>query len=151
MNSTTAQAYAEMRNNLPGDTHFPSAPAKNKRPIIFETLTNIVPMSAPQAKVALWEDMVLRIITVYKLMHGVFFVAVGFGLLRLRHYNVVEILNNYVVVPYHLNPESRFVDWLLQEAETVTSHRLSILGYAAFFYAALFLTEGIGLYPVIHC
>src|SRR5271156_3326562 len=100
-------------------------------------------MSAPPAKVALWEDIVLRAIAVYKLFHGLFFIAVGFGLLRLRHHNVVEFVNTYVILPYHLNPESRIVDWLLKEAETVTAHKLSFLGYAAFFYAALFLTEGI--------
>jgi len=103
-------------------------------------------MSAPQAKVALWEDIVLRTIAVYKLLHGLFFIGVGFGLLKLRHHNVVDFLNTYVILPYHLNLESRIVDWLLDKAQTITSHKLSILGYAAFFYAALFLAEGIGLY-----
>ncbi|MCE0498569.1 MAG: DUF2127 domain-containing protein [Methylacidiphilales bacterium] len=103
-------------------------------------------MSAPQAKVALWEDVVLRTIAVYKLLHGLFFIGVGFGLLHLRHHNIVEFLNTYVILPYHLNPESRLVDWLLDKAQEVTSHRLTIAGYAAFIYAALFLVEGIGLY-----
>jgi len=97
-------------------------------------------------KVALWEDVVLRIIAIYKLLHATFFIAVGFGLLRLRHHNVVQFLNDYVVIPYHLNPESRIVDWLLDQASNLTSHRLAFLGYAAFFYAALFAAEGIGLY-----
>jgi uncharacterized membrane protein (DUF2068 family) len=103
-------------------------------------------MSAPQAKVALWEDVVLRTIAIYKLFHGFFFIAVGFGLLKLRHHNVVDFLHDYIILPYHLNPESRFVDWVLDQAQSVSSHKLSILGYAAFFYAALFLAEGVGLY-----
>jgi len=103
-------------------------------------------MSAPQTKVALWEDVVLRTIAVYKLIHALFFIALGFGLLRLRHHNPVDFLYNYIILPYHLNPESRMIDWVLDEAQTLTSHKLSILGYAAFFYAALFLAEGIGLY-----
>jgi uncharacterized membrane protein (DUF2068 family) len=103
-------------------------------------------MSASQTKVALWEDVVLRTIAVYKLFHALFFIAVGFGLLRLRHHNPVDFLYHYIILPYHLNPESRMIDWVLEEAQTLTSHKLSILGYAAFFYAALFLAEGIGLY-----
>ena len=105
-------------------------------------------MSAPtaQVRVAPWEDFVLRLIAVYKLAHAVFFTAVGFGLLKLRGHNVVEFLNTYVVIHYHLNPENRVVDWLIIEADKLTSHRLLLLGYAAFFYAALFAAEGIGLY-----
>ena len=40
-------------------------------------------MSAPATRVAPWEDFVLRLIAIYKLLHAVFFTAVGFGLLRL--------------------------------------------------------------------
>jgi uncharacterized membrane protein (DUF2068 family) len=107
-------------------------------------------MSAPTNRVAPWEDFVLRLIAVYKLFHALFFIAVGFGLLRLRHHNVVEVLNTYVIIPfndyvYHLTPENRLVDWLLVQAEKVSPHMLLLAGWAAFFYAALFAAEGIGL------
>ena len=103
-------------------------------------------MSAPITRVAPWEDFVLRLIAVYKLLHAVFFTAVGFGLLKLRGHNVVDFLNAHLIIPYHLNPESRIVNWVLDRADMLTSHRLLLLGYAAFFYAALFAAEGIGLY-----
>ena len=103
-------------------------------------------MSAPTTRVAPWEDFVLRLIAIWKLLHAVFFTAVGFGLLRLRHHNVVDFLNAHIIVPYHLNPESRFVDWLLAQGEKVSPHMLLLAGWAAFFYAALFAAEGIGLY-----
>ncbi len=102
-------------------------------------------MSASQTRVAPWEDFVLRLIACWKLLHAVFFTAVGFGLLRLRHHNVVEFLNTNIIVPYHLNPEGRFVDWVLAKAEVLAPH-IVLLGWAAFFYAALFAAEGIGLY-----
>src|ERR1700677_390239 len=102
-------------------------------------------MSAPITRVAPWEDFVLRLIAVYKLLHAVFFTAVGFGLLKLRGHNVVDFLNAHLIIPYHLNPESRIVNWVLDRADMLTSHRLLLLGYAAFFYAALFAAEGIGL------
>jgi uncharacterized membrane protein (DUF2068 family) len=103
-------------------------------------------MSAPTTRVAPWEDFVLRLIAIWKLSHAVFFTAVGFGLLKLRGHNVVDFLNDYIILPYHLNPENREINWLLDKADDLTSHRLLLLGYAAFFYAALFAAEGIGLY-----
>ena len=103
-------------------------------------------MSSPTNRVAPWEDFVLRLIAIYKLLHAVFFISVGFGLLKLRHHNVVEVLNHYVIIPYHLNPEDQFVDWLLGQAAKVSPHMLFLLGWAAFLYAALFAAEGIGLY-----
>jgi len=103
-------------------------------------------MSAPANRVAPWEDVVLRAIAIWKLSHAILFSAAGFGLLQLRHHNVVEVLNHYVIIPYHLNPEDRLVDWLLAQAEKVSPHMLVLAGWAAFFYAALFFAEGIGLY-----
>jgi len=103
-------------------------------------------MSVPSnTRIAPWEDFVLRIIAIYKLLHATFFTAVGLGLLRLRGHNVPEFLHTYIIIPYHL-PEDRLINWLLDEADTLTSHKLLLLGYAAFFYAALFAAEGIGLY-----
>jgi uncharacterized membrane protein (DUF2068 family) len=103
-------------------------------------------MAAPTNRVAPWEDFVLRLIAVYKLIHALFFIAVGLGFLRLRGHNVVDFLNDHFIIPYHLNPEGRIIDWVLDKAGDLTSHRLLLLGYAAFFYAALFAAEGIGLY-----
>ncbi len=103
-------------------------------------------MPAPTPRVAPWEDLVLRLIAIWKLLHAVFFTAVGFGLIRLRGHNVVEFLTTHVVIPYHLDPEGRWVDWMLDKAGMLTSHRLLLLGWAAFFYAALFAAEGVGLY-----
>src|ERR1700722_10231100 len=99
-----------------------------------------VSMSAPAQRVAPWEDFILRLIASWKLLHAIFFTAVGFGLLRLRHHNVVEFLNSYIIIPYHLNPEDRFVDWVLGKAAVLAPH-LVLLGWAAFFYAALFAAE----------
>jgi uncharacterized membrane protein (DUF2068 family) len=103
-------------------------------------------MFASTTKMAPWENIVLRVIAIYKLLHAVFFIAVGFGLLHLRHHDVPQFLRDYVITPYHLNPESRIVDWVLDTASTLTAHKLTFFGYGAFFYAALFAAEGIGLY-----
>lgn len=101
-------------------------------------------MSVSATRVAPWEDLVLRLIACWKLLHAVFFTAVGFGLLRLKHHDVVEFLNTNVIIPYHLNPEGPFVDWMLIKAQALAPH-LALLGWTFFFYAALFAAEGIGL------
>lgn len=103
-------------------------------------------MSSSTTRVAPWEDFVLRLIAIYKLIHAVFFTCVGFGLLKLRRHDVVEVLQHYVIIPYHLNPEGKIVDWVLTQAGKVSPHMLFLLGWAAFIYAALFAIEGIGLY-----
>jgi uncharacterized membrane protein (DUF2068 family) len=103
-------------------------------------------MSAPVTPVAPWEDVVLRLIALWKLINAAFFTAVGLGLFKLRGHDVGAFLNDYIIVPYHFNPENREINWLLAKADDLSSHRLLLLGYAAFFYAALFAAEGIGLY-----
>jgi len=107
-------------------------------------------MSAPASRVAPWENFALRVIAIWKLCHAVFFTAVGFGLLKLRHHNVDNFLNNVVDFLnahhiFHINPESHFVDWLLYKAHEITPW-MSLAGYAAFIYALLFAVEGTGLY-----
>jgi uncharacterized membrane protein (DUF2068 family) len=103
-------------------------------------------MSAPTARIAPWEDFILRLIAIYKLCHAVFFMAVGFGLLKLRHVNLVDFISNHLIIPYHLNPEEPFVDWLLEKADKVTPHAITMAVDVTFLYAALFMVEGVGLY-----
>jgi uncharacterized membrane protein (DUF2068 family) len=107
-------------------------------------------MSAPITPVAPWEDFVLRLIALWKLINAAFFTAVGLGLFKLRGHDVGAFLNDYVIIPNHFNPENQEIQWLLDKADDLTSHRLLLLGYAAFFYAALFAAEGIGLYMRKH-
>lgn len=96
-------------------------------------------------KMAPWEDVVLRIIAIYKCLHGLFFIAVGVGLIKLK-YHLPEFINDYVVKPLHFNPENRLVDWALDEAAKLTPHNITLVSYAAFFYALLFCIEGVGLF-----
>jgi uncharacterized membrane protein (DUF2068 family) len=98
------------------------------------------------SKMAPWEDVVLRIIAIYKMVHGLFFIAVGVGFIRLKHHDIPQILIDYVIRPLHFNPENSFVDWVLAEAPKLTPHSMTLVGYAAFFYALLFCIEGVGLF-----
>jgi len=99
-----------------------------------------------ETKMAPWEDFILRLIAIYKFLHGLLFIAIGLGLIKLKHHDPVQFLLTYVVEPLRFSPENRVVDWLLDEASTLTDHKLVLLSDAAFFYALLFCIEGVGLF-----
>ena len=102
---------------------------------------------------AFWEDFVLRLIAIYKLLHGFVFIGIGFGLIKLKHQDIPQFVRDYIVGPLDyiigplgFTPENRLVDWLLDEAATLTAHKMVLLSDAAFFYALLFCIEGVGLF-----
>jgi uncharacterized membrane protein (DUF2068 family) len=103
-------------------------------------------MSVRPNSVAPWEDFVLRLIAFYKLAKTVLFIGIGIGLMQVMHHNVAELLRVYVIDPLHFDPENRFLREILDKASELTDHRIEFFGYAAFFYAAVFGAEGIGLY-----
>ena len=103
-------------------------------------------MALDKKTLAPWEDIILRLIALYKILHGVFFIAIGVGLIKLKHQNIPQILNDYVIQPLQLSPENKWVDWALDEADKITPHWLQLAGDAVFCYALLFLIEGVGLY-----
>jgi uncharacterized membrane protein (DUF2068 family) len=103
-------------------------------------------MSAREIKVAPWENVVLRIIAIYKLAKTALFLGIGIGLLRLMHHDVAEILRVYLIDPMHFDPENRMLKYLLDQASELTSHKIAFFSDVAFFYAALFGAEGFGLY-----
>jgi uncharacterized membrane protein (DUF2068 family) len=106
-------------------------------------------MSDPVPRVAPWEDFVLRIIAIYKLGKAGLFFAVALGVRNLLHTDVSRFLNDYII-EHQIDPENRFfhgvLRWALIHASDLTDHRIRFLSYVLFFYAAIFLAEGVGLY-----
>lgn len=106
-------------------------------------------MTDSAKRIAPWEDVALRSIAIYKFVKAAIFFALGFGLLRLMHHDVSLFLNEYVL-EYHIDPENRLLHrllkWLLDHASSLTDHRIAFISFGAFFYASIFLAEGIGLY-----
>ena len=101
---------------------------------------------AREPKVAPWEDIILRIIAIYKILHGLFFIGIGVGLVKLKHQPIPQLLQDYVIRPLQLPPESKLVDWALTEASKLTPHKIVLASDAVFFYALLFCIEGVGLF-----
>ena len=107
-------------------------------------------MSVPVSKVARWEDAVLRSIAIYKILKAMLAIGAGLTLLTWVNRDLTIFLHQYILWPLHYDlddeSQSKFITWVLQYAEHLTPHAKRWIAYANFFYAALFLVEGIGLY-----
>lgn len=87
----------------------------------------------------------LFLIALFKLAQGVFFIAVGFGVLHFLHKDVGDELAQ-VADHLRFNPESRFVNFVLDYASLLDDRLLRRIGTVVFIYAGLDLIEGVGLY-----
>lgn len=87
----------------------------------------------------------LVLIAVYKLLQALLFVAVGIGALHLLHKDIGDVLSQFAAA-LRFNPESRFVNLVLDEASLINDPLLRRIGLVAFSYAGVSLAEGIGLY-----
>lgn len=87
----------------------------------------------------------LVLIATYKVLQALLFIAIGVGALRLVHKDVGDMFA-LLADRLRFNPESRFVNFVLDEASLLNDPLLRRIGAAAFCYAALGLAEGIGLY-----
>jgi uncharacterized membrane protein (DUF2068 family) len=87
---------------------------------------------------------ILILIALFKLVKALLLIAVGIGALRLLHKDVGSVLEHWVEV-LRVDPDNHFVHSLLVRLFAVTPKQLEALGAGTFFYAALLLTEGVGL------
>jgi len=87
----------------------------------------------------------LILIAAYKGLQALLFVGVGIGAFRLLHQDLDDLLSQ-VALALRFNPESHFINFLLDKAALVNDPMLRKIGAVAFSYAALSLAEGIGLY-----
>ena len=76
---------------------------------------------------------------------GVLLLIVGGGALRLLHKDVAEIAMHWIDM-LGVDPDSRFIHALLSKMLVMDDRKLKEISAGTFFYAALLLTEGIGLW-----
>jgi uncharacterized membrane protein (DUF2068 family) len=93
------------------------------------------------------DNRLIRLIALFKLLKAVLLIAVGMGALHLIHKDVASVVEHWVRM-LGLDPGNRYVDRALEKAGNLTPNRMKQLGVGSFIYAALFLTEGIGLWMV---
>jgi uncharacterized membrane protein (DUF2068 family) len=87
----------------------------------------------------------LRIIAVLKLANAILLLAVGIGAIKLLHKDVAEMALNLIAV-MRVDPDNRLVHGLIAKLGLVDDRKLEELSIGSFFYAAIHLTEGIGLW-----
>lgn len=87
----------------------------------------------------------VRAIGVFKLAKAALLLAVGVAAFRLVDTNIEGLLGSWVP-RFGLAPGGRYVGRVLVEAAALTPNRIKDVGVGSFIYAALFLTEGIGLW-----
>ena len=86
----------------------------------------------------------LILIGLFKLAKAILLIIAGFGALHLLHKDVAETVTHWVNV-LHVDPDNRFIHRVLAKIFAVTPKQLKELSAGTFFYAALLLTEGVGL------
>ena len=87
----------------------------------------------------------IRLIGVFKLLKAILLFVVGASALKLIHADISTFIDKWVV-RLGLDPGSRYIGHLILTAATLTPTKLKDLAVGSFIYAALFLTEGIGLW-----
>jgi uncharacterized membrane protein (DUF2068 family) len=83
-------------------------------------------------------------IGVVKLLKAVLFVSMGFGVIRLLHKDIADVLLR-AIMALRFDPENRFINMLLEKSALLSPHRLKEISFAIFLYAALDIIEGTGL------
>jgi uncharacterized membrane protein (DUF2068 family) len=87
----------------------------------------------------------LVLIAAYKFAQALLFIAIGVGARRLLHKDIGDEL--YALADHlRFDPESRFVNFILEKATLVHDAQLRRIGFVAFCYAGVGILEGIGLY-----
>jgi uncharacterized membrane protein (DUF2068 family) len=91
----------------------------------------------------------IRLVAVFKLLKAALLIVAGIGILKLMHTDVAGELYRWIVM-LGLDPGSRYVNDAIQKVTDLSPDKIKELGLGSFLYAALFLTEGIGLWLLKH-
>ena len=89
-------------------------------------------------------DRWLIIIGVFKVLEGLLFVLLGFGVVRLLHRDIGDMLLR-AALALRIDPESHFVNILLDKVQLLTPHKMRLISAGIFLKAGLDFVEGIGL------
>src|SRR5689334_5313199 len=83
-------------------------------------------------------------IAIFKLVKGVLLIAIAVGALKLLHHDVGDTLT-HLVQSLRADPDNRFIHKGLTKFGGLDDRKLEEIGVGSFIYAALLLTEGVGL------
>jgi uncharacterized membrane protein (DUF2068 family) len=86
----------------------------------------------------------LYFIIAIKLLKGLLFLLLAFGVYRIADENLPELFHD-VLRFLHVDPENRFFTELSAKIETISESRMVWLAGGTFFYSLFSLVEGVGL------
>jgi uncharacterized membrane protein (DUF2068 family) len=86
----------------------------------------------------------LWIIAAFKLAEGVLILFVAVGVLKLLHHDVAAVVADWISA-LRIDPHNEYIHWLFAKLGVLDDHRLKQISAGSFVYAALRITEGIGL------
>lgn len=98
----------------------------------------LIRMKASQARL-------LRLIALFKFLKSASLIALSVGAFRLLHKDFGQVTEHWVE-RLALDPGKHYVMVALERAARLSSGQIRSLGIVGLIYAALFLTEGIGLW-----
>lgn len=90
------------------------------------------------------ENEALGLIGVLKLLEAVLILVVAFGALKLMHHDVAADAEEWIAA-MRIDPHNEHIHWFIEQLGFVDDRRLKQISAGSFIYAALRLTEGIGL------
>jgi uncharacterized membrane protein (DUF2068 family) len=79
-----------------------------------------------------------------KLLKAVLFVSMGFGIIRLLHKDIADVLYR-AALALRFDPENHIINVLLEKSSLLSPHLLKEISAGIFLYAILDTIEGIGL------
>ncbi|MGA8274493.1 MAG: DUF2127 domain-containing protein [Candidatus Sulfotelmatobacter sp.] len=91
------------------------------------------------------DDRLIRLIAIFKLLKAGLLIALGVGAFRLLHKDLGSVLEHWIEA-LRLDPGQHYLDVALAKASDVSPAQIKQVGVGSFIYAALFLTEGLGLW-----
>ena len=86
----------------------------------------------------------LRLIAVFKLLEGLLILVLAVGVLKLLHHDVAGLASEWITA-LRIDPHNEYIHWLLAKLGVLDDHRLKQISAGSFIYAAVRLTEGVGL------
>jgi uncharacterized membrane protein (DUF2068 family) len=89
--------------------------------------------------------MALRLIALFKLLKGMLLAAAGLTALRLLHADVAALVTVWAD-RLNIDPQNRYLGEVLGRLTRVDARALILVATGSFAYAALLVTEGIGLW-----
>ena len=90
-------------------------------------------------------DAVLWTIAGFKLLKGLLLLAVAIGALTMLNQDVAMKAEHWIAA-LRVDPHNRFFHALLTKLTRLDNQRLEAISAGTFFYSALLLTEGVGLF-----